>query len=92
MSRTVLLFFLFSFLGTSGGKSEGPILASTTFADVNGTRISIHKKPLLASIHDTYNSIVEMSKDFSRFPLDDTYRPDKVNIWDRLFKVNDAVN
>ena len=85
---TMLIHILLIVLKSSGiqGQSDETTIRTTAFSSVNITRNvdvtpeSERQPPMLAIIHDIYDSVVGLTKDFSRFPMDDAYVPDTVSI------------
>ena len=80
MPRTVILIVALIVINTSHGQGAATTLEPTTFTSASDTRNSTSKTPLLAKVYDIYNSIVELSEDFSRFPMNDSYVTNTVSM------------
>ena len=81
MYRSIILLFLVTFLEITSGQAVNSTSIAFLSADVNGTLVKKNNTLLLEYIHNIYDSIVDLSNDFSRFPLSDEYDPVKVSIF-----------
>ena len=78
--HSILLSFLLTFLKITSGQGDNSTLTPSMFVDVNGTQIEKNNTHLLKYIHSIYDSVVDISNDFSRFPMSDKYDPVTVSI------------